>query len=89
MRVKPSRTFLKDDNEALWIGLMARDAGTRASRLLNIRDDALAFDFDRAISMRLQRHDTETQKNGAIRIAIAANAALNGKLGELMDEDGW
>jgi hypothetical protein len=66
---------------------MARDSATRASRLLNIRDDALAFDFDRAITLRLQRHDNEVQKNMAIRNAMAVNAGLAGKLNELVDEE--
>ncbi len=63
MRVKPSRRFLENDDEALWLGLMGRDSGTRSSRLLNIRDDALAFDFDRAIALRMFRHDNEQESD--------------------------
>jgi hypothetical protein len=79
--------FLESENEtALWLGLMGRDSGTRASRILGIRDEVIALDFDRAITLRLQRHDVEVQRALAKRIAIAAAMTLDGKLSELPED---
>ena len=38
---------------------MARNFGCRASGLLKIRDEILAFDFDRLCSFRLLKFDNE------------------------------
>lgn len=86
---KGLRTFLKNDDEMLWLGLMSRDAGTSGSRILGIRDGVIAWDFDRAVTLRLMRHDNEVQKTFAKRIATAVAMAFDGKLNELDDQANW
>lgn len=54
-----SKPFVKNDDDMLWLGLMTRDTGIPASRRLNIKDEVVAFDFDRAVTLRLLRFDNE------------------------------
>ena len=43
----------------LWFGLLARDTGIPASQHLQIKDEVLALDFNRAVSLRLLMYDNE------------------------------
>lgn len=44
---------------------MARDHGFTTSERLGIRDEVLALDFDRAVSLRLLRFDNERMEQNA------------------------
>lgn len=61
MKPTGSATFLENDSNVLWIGLTARDGGTRASTLLTIKDEVIALSFDLAVSLRLLRFDNERE----------------------------
>lgn len=54
-----SATFLKNDSELLWLGLLTRDTGIPASQRLQIQDEVIALSFDLAVSLRLLRFDNE------------------------------
>lgn len=43
----------------LWLGLLTRDTGIPASKRLKIRDEVVALDFDRAVTLRLFRFDND------------------------------
>jgi hypothetical protein len=43
----------------LWLGLLQRDTGVLASDWLGIQDEVVAFDFSRAVTLRLLRFDNE------------------------------
>jgi hypothetical protein len=45
----------------LWLGLLTRDSGIPASHRLNIKDEALALDFDLAVSLRLLHYDQKQE----------------------------
>jgi hypothetical protein len=47
----------------VWLGLMARDYGCRASALFSVRDEVAAFDFDRAITLRMLQRDNEKDRD--------------------------
>lgn len=51
------------------MALTARNAGQRASDLVEILDPAVALDFDLACSLRLLHHDNSVQEAQAKRIA--------------------
>jgi hypothetical protein len=38
---------------------MQRETGVRASKLMQIESEVLAFDFDRACTARIRMHDAE------------------------------
>lgn len=59
MRPLASQTFLSDDPQLLWLGLLARDTGRPASEHLQIRDEVTALSFNLAVSLRLFRFDNE------------------------------
>lgn len=46
----------------LLLGLMARDHGQPASRRLGITNDALAFAFDAAVTVRLAEYDNQRRE---------------------------
>lgn len=62
MNEQGSKPFVKDDNEMLWLGLLARDTGTPASQHLQIRDEVVALEFDRAVTLRLLHYDNEKEE---------------------------
>lgn len=61
----------------LELGLMQRDTGVRASRLLGIVDKTWAFAFDRAITARLKVYDDTQDVKRAELIALKV-AGLSG-----------
>lgn len=45
----------------LWLGLLQRDSGMRASEHLGIKDAVVAVDFNLAVTLRLLRYDNEKE----------------------------
>lgn len=60
-RPRASQTFAANDEEMLWLGLVARDTGIPASRHLGIEDEVRALDFNRAVTLRLLFYDNERE----------------------------
>ena len=58
--------------------MTARDMGTRASRLLGIRDEVAAFSFDLAVSLRLFSFDNERAEAQAKMVAREVGKMLFG-----------
>lgn len=76
----------------LWLGLMSRDTGVPASEHLKIKDEVVALDFNRAVTLRLLSYDNDVAKNQAKRIAYEVGRMLTGApeeegLNELVEND--
>lgn len=79
------RPFLSNDSEVLWLGLMSRDAGIQPSKRIGVRDEVLALDFDRAVSLRLLRFDNEKADENAKKIAYQVSKIFGS--GETSDDE--
>lgn len=62
----------------LWLALAARDSGTRASKLLGIKDEVCALDFDLACALRLISFDNECRENQAKLTALEVGKLFGG-----------
>ncbi len=63
----------------LWLGLIARDTGVPASQRLKIRNEVLAIDFDKAVSLRLLEYDSERMQSQAKLTAIEVSKIFSGE----------
>lgn len=63
----------------LWLGLIARDTGVPASQRLKIRNEVLAIDFDKAVSLRLLEYDNERMQTQAKLTAIEVSKIFSGE----------
>ena len=77
-RNNSSATF--SDENLLWLALAARNSGERPSRLLGIRGEVCALDFDLACTLRLLRFDNERE--------LARFKTLAAMFGAAEDDDG-
>ncbi len=66
----------------MWLALTARNAGIRASKLVEIENAVAALDFDLACTLRLMHFDNEVAEANAKRIAFEAAQMMFGGGGE-------
>lgn len=67
---------------------MGRNCGQRWSRLLQIEDEVLAFDFDRSCNLRLQIYDAEMEKRRLEAMSMGAVSSVMGSPQVKVDRDG-